>query len=425
MPKTGLSNINTNPWRWVPSLYLAEGIPNAVVVTVAVVMLKNLGIDNGHVALYTSLLYLPWVVKPFWAPYVDMFSSKRRWILVMQLLMAAGFGIICGALHLSSWLAFALGALWWVAITSATHDIAADGFYLLALDRTRQAAFVGIRSTFYRAANMLASGGVVWCAGQLIKSGLSSGTAWSTMMGVLTLFFLLAALYHAYALPRPRGVEESVKLDFANAFRTFFCRPGFGVALAFMLLYRLPEAILSKTVQPFLLDPKSVGGLGLSVDEVGVVNGIFGVAGIVLGGIIGGLYIARYGLRRSLWPMALMLTVPSAFYWYLAARQPENMTLISTGIALEQFGYGFGFTAYMVYMMKFSEGSEYTTSHYAFCTGLMALGLMLPGLIAGKMSIWLGYEQLFAWVMVLCLFTFIVTHLAHKQLNEKRYDLQV
>ncbi len=420
MPKTGLSKTNTNPWCWVPSLYLAEGIPNAVVVTVAVVMLKNLGIDNGHVALYTSLLYLPWVVKPFWAPYVDMFSSKRRWIWTMQLLIAAGFGVMCGGLHLSGWLAFVLGALWWVAFSSATHDIAADGFYLLALDRTSQAAFVGIRSTFYRAANMLASGGVVWCAGRLIQGGLATAGAWSAMMGVLALFYLLAAQYHAWILPHTAADKDAAKPDFANAFRTFFARPGFGIALAFMLLYRLPEAILSKTVQPFLLDPQSVGGLGLTVAQVGVVNGVFGVAGIVIGGIVGGLYIARYGLRSSLWPMALMLTLPSAFYWYLAAVQPADMTLISSGIAFEQFGYGFGFTAYMVYMMKFSEGTEYTTSHYAFCTGLMALGLMLPGLIAGKMSVWLGYEQLFAWVMVLCLFTFAVTHLAHKQLNDKR-----
>lgn len=428
MLANGLKTSRRNPWLWIPSLYLAEGIPNAVVVTVAVVLLKNMGVDNGRVAFYTSLLYLPWVVKPFWAPFVDMFSTKRRWILLMQLAIFVGLGVVSGALHTPFWLSITLGALWWTALSSATHDIAADGFYMLALDERQQAFYVGIRSTFYRAANMLASGGVVWAAGRLISCGNEPYRAWSIMFAAMALLFLIFALWHWFCLPSPasdapnkaRGARQIFD-DFVNTFVTFFRKPGIGVALAFMLLYRLPEAVLGKMVQPFLLDSLTDGGLQLNIEQVGLANGTFGVAGIVLGGIIGGIVIAMFGLRRCLWPMAIMLTVPSAFYCYLAFAQPSNMYLICSGIAVEQFGYGFGFTAYMMYMMKFCEGSEYTTSHYAFCTGLMALGLMLPGIASGWIQQAVGYQDFFTLVMILCVATFIVTAIAYKYL--KKNDL--
>lgn len=394
-----------NPWLWIPSLYLIEGLPNAIVVTVAVVLLKNLGLDNGRVALYTSLLYLPWVIKPFWSPFVDIFGSKRSWIIAMQLLMAAGMASIAFSLRSSWWLATSLAAFWGVAFCSATHDIAADGFYMLALDERRQAMFVGIRSTFYRLATLLASGGVVWLAGRLMNSGIEVAAAWQILMAALAVLFLLAAIWHGKALPAPPADRTAqahtvgnIVSDFALTFRTFFRRDNIGVALAFMLLYRLPEALLGKMVQPFLLDPIAEGGLGLTTEQVGLANGTFGVIGIVAGGILGGLAIARYGLRRCIWPMALALTLPSGFYCYLAAVQPQTMPLICSGIAIEQLGYGFGFTAYMMYMMKFCEGSEFTTSHYAFCTGIMALGLMLPGLGAGSLQMALGsYETFLPW----------------------------
>ncbi len=424
MHANGLKTSKRNPWLWIPSLYLAEGIPNAVVVTVAVVLLKNMGMDNGRVGFYTSLLYLPWVIKPFWAPFVDMFSTKRRWILLMQLAIALGLGAVCAALQTPFWLSITLGALWWAAFASATHDIAADGFYMLALNEQQQAFYVGIRSTFYRAANMLASGGVVWAAGKLISMGHGVSLSWSFMFAAMAALFLTFALWHWFILPKPasdvankaRGAEQIFK-DFINTFVTFFCKPGIGVALAFLLLYRLPEAVLGKMVQPFLLDSLADGGLQLTTEQVGLANGTFGVAGIVLGGIVGGIIMARYGLRRCLWPMALMLTLPSAFYCYLALAQPSDMYLICSGMAFEQFGYGFGFTAYMMYMMKFCEGSEYTTSHYAFCTGLMALGLMLPGMASGWIQQAVGYQDFFFLVMILCVATFVVTAIAYKNMK--------
>lgn len=413
-----------NPWLWVPSLYLAEGFPNAVVVTVAVILLKNMGMDNGRVAFYTSLLYLPWVIKPFWAPFIDIFSTKRRWIVLMQVAIFVGLGIVAGVLDTPFWLSVTLGALWWTAFASATHDIAADGFYMLALDDRSQAFFVGIRSTFYRAANMLVSGGVVWATGRLVSSGYSVMSAWITLFAAMALLFLLFAIWHSIILPTPivdipnkKRRIKAIFSDFSRTFITFFKKNDIWCALSFILLYRLPESLLCKMVQPFLLDSHTDGGLALSIEQVGIANGTFGVAGIVIGGIAGGIVLSRIGLHRCMWPMALMLTIPSGFYCYLAMAQPSSMPVICTGMAIEQFGYGFGFTAYMMYMMKFCEGSEYTTSHYAFCTGLMALGLMLPGMIAGWIEQAAGYSAFFVIVMILCIPTFIVTAIAKSKLK--------
>lgn len=422
MPATGLKS-NLNPWKWIPSLYLVEGLPNAIVVTVAVVLLKTMGLDNARVALYTSLLYLPWVIKPFWSPFVDLFGSKRTWIWVMQLIMAVGMAVIALTLSTSWWLTICLAAFWGVAFCSATHDIAADGFYMLALDTRKQAFFVGIRSTFYRLANLLASGGVVWLAGCFMAQGFEISVSWQIIFAVLSAFFLAAAIWHLMVLPVPAadvtvlkpGVKEILR-GFALTFKTFFTKHGIVAALAFMLLYRLPEAFLCKMVQPFLLDPVSVGGLGLTTEQVGLANGTCGVIGIVVGGIAGGVIMSRFGLKKCLWPMALALTLPSSFYCYLAAVQTSNIPLICAGIAIEQFGYGFGFTAYMMYLMLFCEGSEYTTSHYAFSTGIMALGLMMPGMFAGQLQLACGYPVFFIVVMLLCIPTFIVTEIIRKSL---------
>lgn len=421
MPASGLNSTNRKPWLWVPSLYLIEGLPNAVVVTLAVIMLKDLGVDNGRVALYTSLLYLPWVVKPFWAPFVDIVLSKRTWTLLMQLAMGLGMATVALAVPTQAFFALTLAAFWGVAFCSATHDIAADGFYLIALNRSDQAWFVGIRSTFYRLANLMASGGVVWLAGYLIRRGTEVPLAWSLMFVGLAALTLCAAIYHAFILPRPEADHShgtpkaaQVAADFGHTLVTFVRKPHFLSALAFMLLYRLPEAVLGKVVQPFLKDPLEAGGLGLTTEQVGIANGTFGVLGIVLGGIIGGMAVSRWGLRQMLWPMALMLTLPSAFYCYLAWVQPQSLWVISGGIFVEQFGYGFGFTAYMMYLIYFCDGSRYSTSHYAFCTGVMALGLMLPGLGAGHLQMAVGYPAFFAVVMACCLPTFAVCALVRR-----------
>ncbi|MDE6315442.1 MAG: MFS transporter [Muribaculaceae bacterium] len=421
MPASGLKRLLLNkqtrscPASWIPSLYLIEGLPNAVVATLSVILLKDMGVNNAEMALFTSLLYLPWVIKPFWAPFVDILMTKRRWILLMQAAMGAGMTLVAVALPGPDFLKLSLAAFWGVAFCSATHDIAADGFYMLALTQKDQAFYVGIRSTFYRLANLAASGGVVYLAGRMIRNGISVSSAWSTMFVGLSAFFFLSALYHSFILPRPtadvsheKQTVGGIVKDFGTTLVTFFTKPDIGVAIAFMLLYRLPEALLGKMVQPFLKDPVEYGGLGLTTEQIGIANGTFGVIGIVAGGIVGGICISCYGLRRMLWPMALSLTLPSAFYCYLAIAQPQSLWLISGGLLVEQFGYGFGFTAYMMYLIYFCSNTSYSTSHYAFCTGIMALGLMLPGMIAGKLQESVGYIDFFALVMASCLATFAV-----------------
>ncbi len=398
-------------WRWIPTLYFCEGVPNAVVVTLSVVMFKNLGLSNAALAYYTSWLYLPWVVKPLWSPVVELFGHKRRWIVTLQFAMGLAFGAIALALPFPGFVGPVLALLWLMAFCSATHDIAADGLYLDALPAHEQAAFVGVRNTCFRLATMAGKGGLVALAGALI--GLTGGVArgWSLVFVLLAVFFGLSGVHHQRALPVPaEGSRErrdgrSVLKDFVEAFRSFFAKPGIGLTLFFLLVYRLAEALALKMVEPFLLDPRSAGGLGLTNEQLGLSYGFFGVVSLLLGGLLGGLLISRHGLRRMLWPMILAMHVPIGVFVLLARTQPENLALVGGALALEQFGYGFGFTAYMVWMMKVAEGAH-RTAHYAICTGFMALGLMLPGLKAGWLQERLGYADFFLWVCVATLPSF-------------------
>ena len=412
-----------NPWMWIPTLYFAEGIPYFIVNNISVVMFKNMGMPNGMLALYTSLLYLPWVIKPLWSPFVDIIKSKRWWILSMQILMSAAMLLMpfllpqtLGEELADSPLFFLTLVLFWVtAFASATHDIAADGFYMLALDPSRQAGFVGIRSTFYRLSSIFGQGVLVALAGVLDSRTGDVHMAWKITLIVSALIFSAVTLYHTWSLPKPTSDRMSAATDarqifmeFKRTFITFFSKKGVLMAMLFMLLYRLPEAFLVKMMNPFLLDSMAEGGLGMSTQSVGLVYGTIGVAALTAGGIIGGLAAARWGLKKSLWPMAMSLTLPCLSFVFLASYQPDNIWIIGSCVALDQFGYGFGFTAYMLYLMYFSEG-EFKTAHYSLCTAFMALSMMLPGMIAGYMQEGLGYTGFFIFVMVCCLVTVAVT----------------
>ena len=408
---------------WIPTLYFAEGIPYFIVNNISVVMFKNMGMPNGMLALYTSLLYLPWVIKPLWSPFVDIIKSKRWWILSMQILMSAAMLLMpfllpqtLGEELADSPLFFLTLVLFWVtAFASATHDIAADGFYMLALDPSRQAGFVGIRSTFYRLSSIFGQGVLVALAGVLDSRTGDVHLAWKITLIVSALIFSAVTLYHTWSLPKPTSDRMSAATDarqifmeFKRTFITFFSKKGVLMAMLFMLLYRLPEAFLVKMMNPFLLDSMAEGGLGMSTQSVGLVYGTIGVAALTAGGIIGGLAAARWGLKKSLWPMAMSLTLPCLSFVFLASYQPDNIWIIGSCVALDQFGYGFGFTAYMLYLMYFSEG-EFKTAHYSLCTAFMALSMMLPGMIAGYMQEGLGYTGFFIFVMVCCLVTVAVT----------------
>ncbi|MDE6273083.1 MAG: MFS transporter [Muribaculaceae bacterium] len=410
-----------SPWAWIPTLYIAEGLPYFAVNTLTVLLYTNLGISKSEMAFYTGWLYLPWVIKPFWSPFVDLMKTKRWWILGMQLIIALTMGGIAFSLPTSFFFSITLVIFWIMAFASATHDISADGFYMLALDEKRQAAYVGVRSTFYRIASILGQGGIVMLAGYLETATGVISKAWSITFGLLSLFFLLIFLYHLWALPRPasdrpvNGVTaRNIASDFIVTFITFFKKPYIWAALAFMLLYRLPEALCIKMVQPFLKDPVSGGGLGLSTSEIGFVNGTVGVIALLAGGILGGILISKGGLRRWLFPMAAALTLPCGVYCYMAAALPDSFTLISILIGFEQFGYGFGFTSFMLYLMYFSRG-ESQTSHYAFCTAFMALGMMIPGMAAGWLFESVGGYEIFFWiVMATAVVTFAATWLIYR-----------
>ena len=588
-----------SPWAWIPSLYLAEGLPYVAVMTISVIMYKRMGISNTDIALYTSWLYLPWVIKPFWSPFVDLLKTKRWWIVTMQLLIGAGFAGIAFTIPLPFFFQATLAFFWLLAFSSATHDIAADGFYMLGLDTNQQAMYVGIRSTFYRVATIMGQGILIILAGFLestsgsepvkinidasprytqstfvlpqientlfqegeihfvtdkevvqigthgvnkdslqlfldnvstlnhkngfvvkeaetkdgedkaseswwtshisapfgnwIKStfgekrfvaesdhtgnigvvavrlskqpeqdkemvlnttmnrgdnsisllqgdrltfnasnwdkpaymvfqidpkltessnaeykGLSGNIpfAWSITFFVLAGLFLFFSFYHRVALPKPDSdkahahvTAASILSEFTETFKSFFKKPQAAAAIFFMLTYRFSEAQLLKLINPFLIDPKDVGGLGLTTGEVGLVYGTVGIIGLTLGGIIGGFAAARGGLRRWLWPMTLSMLLTIATFLYLSFSQTDNLIIINICVFIEQFGYGFGFTAYMLYLMYYSDG-EQKTAHYAICTGFMALGMMLPGMFAGWLQEQLGYNHFFIWVMI-------------------------
>ena len=414
-----------SPWWWVPTLYFAEGIPYFIVNNISVVMFTNMDMPNGELALYTSLLYLPWVIKPLWSPFVDIIKNKRWWIIAMQIVMSAAMLLLpfllphsYGEAIVESPLFFAtLGLFWVTAFASATHDIAADGFYMLGLDSGTQSEFVGIRSTFYRLSSIFGQGVLVALAGVLDNYTEDVHMAWKITLILSAVLFSAITLYHTFALPRPtsdrmsssRTAMDIVK-DFGRTFVTFFQKRYILVALLFMLLYRLPEAFLVKMMNPFLLDSIAEGGLGLSTEAVGIIYGTVGVAALTVGGILGGIAASRWGLKKSLWPMALALTLPCLSFVFLAAFQPSNLWIIGSCVCLDQFGYGFGFTAYMLYLIYFSDG-EFKTAHYSLCTAFMALSMMLPGLVAGYLQEAVGYTKFFGFVMVCCLVTVFVTML--------------
>lgn len=413
---------NKNPWLWVPTLYFAEGIPYFLVNTISVVMFTDMGMPNGQMSLYTSLLYLPWVIKPLWSPFVDLIKNKFWWILAMQVLMSVAMFALPfllpdgpGSEFSSSPLFFTtLGLFWITAFASATHDIAADGFYMLALDSNKQAEFVGIRSTFYRLSSIFGQGVLVALAGVLDRYA-DVHIAWQLTLIIAAVLFSGVTLYHTWHLPKPAGDRmNSVKSakgiikDFGRTFATFFRKKYIWIAMAFMLLYRLPEAFLVKMMNPFMLNPIADGGLGMTKEEVGLIYGTIGIAALTIGGILGGIAASKWGLKKSLWPMALSLTLPCLSFVFLAMFQPENNWIIGSCVALDQFGYGFGFTAYMLYLIYFSEG-EFKTAHYSICTAFMALSMMLPGLVAGYVQEWLGYTNFFIFVMFCCLVTVAVT----------------
>ena len=406
-----------SPWAWVPSLYFAEGLPYVAVMIISLVMYKRMGISNTEIALYTSWLNLPWVIKPLWSPFIDLIKTKRYWITSMQLLIGAGLAGIAFTIPASSFLQTTLAIFWLMAFSSATHDIAADGFYMLGLSQHDQALFVGIRSTFYRLATITGQGLLIMLAGYLETATGNISRAWSITFFIMSGLFIGLWLYHKYILPHPASdvktnsnSSSGILPSFISTFRSFFKKEQAGIAILFMLLYRLPEAQLAKMGIPFLLDPVEQGGMGMTTEQIGFNQGTVGVIGLTIGGILGGIAVSRHGLKKWLWPMVWAISLPDLVYVYLSFFQQSGLPVVNLCIFIEQFGYGFGFTAYMLYLIYFSQG-ESKTAHYAICTAFMALGMMLPGMIAGWLQETMGYRMFFIWIMICTAATFWVTSL--------------
>ncbi len=390
-----------NAWYWVPSLYYTEGLPYVIVITVSVIMYKKLGISNSDIGLYTSLLYLPWVIKPLWSPIVDLKGTKRKWFLAMQLLVALAFTITGFSLGSSSFFLISLACFWMAAFASATNDIASDGYYMIALSEKKQSFFLGVRSTFYRLAMITGQGLVVVVAGMLETRLGDNAKAWSYTMIFTGLLMAVLTIVNFFSTPKvedERPPADKKNLDFVSVFKSFFQKKQIGLALAFILLYRLGESQLVKMASPFLLDDSDAGGMALSTTEVGTIYGTFGIIALSIGGILGGVAISRDGLGKWMMPMILALNLPNLFYVLLSLFETQSIYWATGVVIIEQFGYGFGFAAYLMYLIYIAEGIS-KTSHYAIATGFMALGMMLPGMISGYIQEFLGYTGFFIWVV--------------------------
>ncbi|OCB70183.1 MFS transporter [Flavobacterium crassostreae] len=395
---------NNSAWYWIPVLNFASGLPYAIIISVSVIMYKNLGIPNEAIGIYTSLLYLPWVIKPLWSPFIDLYATKRKWFLAMQLVISLAFLAVGATLPMQHFFVISLAIFWVAAFASASNDVASDGFYLLALQKDQQSFFLGIRSTFYRLSMLTGNGLIVIIGGYLEQEYGDKQKAWSYTMLFVGALMTLLTIYNYFATPRSETalVKNSVaapKASFASVFSSFFQKKQIGIVLAFILLFRLGESQLLKMLTPFLIDDLAVGGMGLTTQDVGIIYGTFGVLALTIGGIIGGIVISKDGLGKWMLPMILAMHLPIIGFVLLAHFHPSNLYYIYATVLAEQFGYGFGFAAFMMYLIYVAEG-ESKTAHYAIATGFMALGMMLPGMASGFIQEYLGYGNFFVWVLL-------------------------
>ena len=405
-----------NPWFWIPSLYLGEALPYSAVMLISVLMYKDLGLSDGQITLYTGWLGLPWVIKPIWSPFIDNFKTKRWWIITMQFLMGVCLAMVAFTIPTSFWMQGTLAAFMLVAFASATHDISADGFYIIGLEEKAQEFFVGVRNTFYRIGMVIGQGGLVMLAGYY---------SWTVVFLILGLLMLLLAFWHSYILPKVEtSTHEQFRFmeqmhEFWLTLKVFLTKPHIITSLLFILLFRLPEGLLTKIVPLFLTRTVAEGGLEMSKVDVGFISGTLGVIGLLLGGIVGGWAVSKWGLKKCLWPLVLCITLPDIVYVYLSYAQTSNLWIIGSCLSVEQLGYGLGFSAYTLFLIHFSRG-ERSTAVFSICTAGQYLGgAMIPGMVSGLISENVGYQEFFLIVMALCLVTFAVTALVSKQIKNE------
>ncbi len=418
MKKTSVS-----PLRWVPSLYFAMGLPFVVLNMVAAILYKDLGVSDAQIAFWTSLIMWPWTIKFLWSPFLELYRTKKFFVVTTQLASGVLFGLAALALHLPSFFAVTIALFAVVAFSGATHDIAADGVYMSELTTEQQARYIGWQGAFYNLAKLVATGGLVWLAGWLYQvfadrtegAAEAFGLSWTVILGILCILLIIAGLWHLKVLPQGGAAAaegHSLREGLAGlraVVADFFRKPHIWTAIAFIILYRLGEGFVMKIVPLFLKTPLAEGGLGLSNQQIGLYYGTFGAGAFLLGSLLAGYYIAGRGLRRTLFSLVCVFNLPFAVYALLAWFQPQSMWLVGGGILIEYFGYGFGFVGLTLYMMQQVAPGPYRMAHYAFASGIMNLSVMVTGMASGFLSDWLGYRFFFLAVMAATIPVFVMT----------------
>lgn len=415
-----MNNYEVKPYAWVPSLYMGEALPFSAVMLLSLVMFKEMGMTDSQITLYTGWLGTPWVIKPIWSPIVDNLKTKRWWIVSMQFLMGVTLAMVALTLPTAFWLKASLAVLMVIAFASATHDISADGFYIIALSDKDQELYVGVRNTFYRVGLVIGQGGLVLLVGYMQEGTFGAWlqpmlSSWMAVFIIMAVLMVVLGVYHACVLPKvERSVHERFDIgeqvrEFVKTLRVFVGKPHIVSALCFILLFRLPEGLLTKIVPLFLMRSADEGGLAMSDTDFGLIYGTLGVIGLLAGGLVGGWAVSRWGLKRCLWPLVMCITLPDVVYVYLSYCPTDNMWLVGSCVCVEQIGYGLGFAAYTLYLVTFSRG-ERSTAVFSICTAGQYLGgVMLPGMVSGLISENIGYQKFFLLIMLFCLVTFAVT----------------
>lgn len=405
---------HSNPMKWVLTAYFAQGLPFVAIAAASALMFKNLGISDTKIAFWTSLIMLPWTLKPLWGPFLEIYKTKKFFAVFTQISIGLLFGLVALSLTLSSFFAASIAVLAVIALLGATHDMAVDGVYLNVLDSKSQAKYVGWQGAAYNLAKIFSSGALVWLAGELEKSqGVTN--AWMIVMGLYGLIMLLIGLYHTVMLPADSARTEPVTLGegferLGNVVTTFFQKKYIFFGILFIILYRFAEGQAIKIAPLFLKADRAAGGLGLNTSDIGIAYGTFGSVAYLAGSLVAGYYVSARGLSRStLMVLCAFFNLPFLMYALLAVFQPTDFSVITSAIAIEYFGYGFGFVGLILFMMQQIAPGDYKMAHYAFATGIMNLGVMLPSMISGYLSDMLGYKNFFIWVMVATIPAFLAT----------------
>ncbi len=403
-----------SPVTWIPTVYFAMGLPFVVLNMVTVLMFKGLGISDAKITFWTSLIMLPWTIKPFWSPFLEMFKTKKYFVVLTQITSGVMFGLVAFSLHLPDFFCYSIALLAVIAFSGATHDIATDGIYMTELSKEEQAKYIGWQGAFYNLAKIIATGGLVYLAGYLIGK-VGQVNAWMIIMGSCGAIMLLLGFYHVRMLPSGGGATAQIK-DFRDTMRelfgvilSFFEKKYIWWYILFIILYRFAEGYVMKIVPLFLKASVEEGGLGLTEQQIGLYYGTFGAAAFVLGSFLAGYFIAHRGLRKTLFTLCCIFNLPFAVYPVLAVWQPSDPLLIGSAIIFEYFGYGFGFVGLTLFMMQQIAPGKHQMAHYAFASGIMNLGVMLPGMMSGFLSDWLGYKDFFIYVLIATIPAFLIT----------------